>query len=128
MPSDGEKYKLLYGSSPEIITLRSSPIPVSSISIRSPNAFWPGLVRLYFHKEIALLPSKLDNCNSKNPLRNVNAQSPMKMLFWHALIASVPVSIVELAFASWYKLSLYLPFLITSKMEWWQIRIPFIMW
>lgn len=32
LPSDGEKYKLPYGSSPEIIALRLPPIPVSQIS------------------------------------------------------------------------------------------------
>lgn len=80
LPSDREKYKLLYGSCPEILSLRLSPIPVSKISMSSPSAFLSGLVRLYFHKEIVFLPSKLDNYNSKNPLRNVNAQSPMKML------------------------------------------------
>lgn len=128
LPSDGEKYKLFCGSSPKIITLRLCPIPMSSIKIRSPTTFWSGLVRLYFHQEIAFLPSKLDNYNSKNPLGNLNAQSPMKMLFWHALTASVPTRIVKLAGASWYELSLYLLSLITSKTKWWQIRISFMMW
>lgn len=127
LPSDGEIYKLLYGSSPEIIILRLSPIPVSYISMRSPTAFWSGLVRLYFLKEIVLLPSKLDNYNSWNLLRNLNAQLPMKILFWHAFISSVPMSRAELVFASQHKLSLYLLFLITSTTKWWQIRISFMM-